>query len=48
MGETDKRQLQSEIMIHRNLTHENVVRFERFFEDSCNAYILLELCKNNV
>jgi len=25
-----------------------VVRFERFFEDQFNAYMLLELCANNV
>jgi len=24
-----------------------VVRFERFFEDNLNAYIILELCNNN-
>jgi len=41
-------QLQTEIKIHRTLKHINVVRFERFFEDSDNAYLLLELCTNNV
>eukprot|EP00605_Chrysophyceae_sp_TOSAG23-4_P002605 GSChrysophyteH1.ASY1.ANO1.2876.1 assembled CDS len=42
-----KQKLQTEIKIHRTLNHTNVVRFERFFEDSRNAYMLLELCANN-
>ena len=42
-----KQKLQSEIRIHRTLNHTNIVRFERFFEDSDNAYMLLELCANN-
>jgi serine/threonine protein kinase len=41
-------QLQTEIKIHRSLQHENVVRFDRFFEDKVNAYMKLELCHNNV
>ena len=41
-------QLQSEIKIHRTLRHVNVVRFERYFEDNTNVYMLLELCTNNV
>ena len=40
-------QLQSEIKIHRTLRHIHVVRFERYFEDSTNVYMLLELCTNN-
>lgn len=36
----------SEIKIHKNLKHENIVNFEHFFEDSDNVYILLELCQN--
>ncbi len=36
----------SEIKIHKSLKHENIVRFEHFFEDSENVYILLELCSN--
>ena len=40
-------QLQSEIKIHRTLRHVYVVRFERYFEDSTNVYMLLELCTNN-
>ena len=42
-----KQKLQTEIKIHRTLNHSNVVRFERFFEDNHNAYMLLELCANN-
>lgn len=37
----------SEVNIHRSLSHEYIVRFDRFFEDSLNAYIRLELCSNN-
>lgn len=36
----------SEIRIHRSLHHKNVVKFEHFFEDNDNVYILLELCHN--
>ena len=42
-----EQKLRSEIRIHRTLNHENIVRFERYFEDSANAYLLLELCMNN-
>ncbi len=41
-------QLQTEIKIHRTLQHPRVVRFEMFFEDRENVYILLELCTNHV
>jgi polo-like kinase 1 len=36
----------SEIKIHKALKHENIVKFEHFFEDPENVYILLELCEN--
>eukprot|EP00826_Nyctotherus_ovalis_P010374 TRINITY_DN12740_c0_g3_i1.p1 TRINITY_DN12740_c0_g3~~TRINITY_DN12740_c0_g3_i1.p1 ORF type:complete len:322 (+),score=99.48 TRINITY_DN12740_c0_g3_i1:403-1368(+) len=36
----------SEIRIHRSLHHPNVVKFEHFFEDKGNVYILLEMCQN--
>ena len=42
-----RQKLQSEIKIHRMLRHTNICRFERFFEDKANAYIVLELCSNN-
>lgn len=41
-----RQKLMSEIKIHRSLKHQNIVRFEHFFEDSENVYILLELCSN--
>jgi len=41
-------QLHTEISIHRELEHKHIVRFEHFFEDKKNAYILLELCHNRV
>ena len=41
-------QLQTEIKIHRTLRHTYVCKFERFFEDNTNVYIVLELCSNNV
>lgn len=36
----------SEIKLHRSLRHDNIVRFEHFFEDADNVYILMELCEN--
>ncbi|KAG7398444.1 Serine/threonine-protein kinase plk1 [Phytophthora boehmeriae] len=41
-----KQKFTSEIKIHKSLNHPQVVQFEHFFEDSENAYILLELCRN--
>ena len=41
-----RQKLMSEIKIHRSLNHPNIVKFEHFFEDSENVYILLELCTN--
>lgn len=41
-------QLQTEIKIHRMLKHSFIVKFERFFEDNTNVYMVLELCNNNV
>lgn len=41
-----KQKLVSEIKIHKNLSHQNVVKFEHVFEDKENVYILLELCNN--
>lgn len=40
-----KNKLKSEIKIHKSLAHQNIVKFEHYFEDSENVYILLELCK---
>jgi serine/threonine protein kinase len=41
-------QLQSEIKIHKVLDHENIVKFERCFEDPSYYYLLMELCHNQV
>jgi len=41
-----QRKLISEIQLHRNLDHRNIVRFERQFEDEKSVYILLECCSN--
>jgi len=41
-----QRKLVSEIQLHRDLSHPNIVRFERQFEDKKNVYILLECCAN--
>ena len=36
----------SEIKIHKSLKHNNIVKFEGYFEDNENVYLLLSLCKN--
>ena len=41
-----RQKLTSEIKIHRSLDHENVVKFDRYFEDKENVYILLDICHN--
>ena len=41
-----KQKLMSEIKIHRSVSHLHVVKFEHFFEDAENVYIILELCQN--
>ena len=41
-----RQKLMSEIKIHKSLNHPNIVKFEHFFEDTENVYILLELCTN--
>ena len=41
-----RQKLMSEIKIHRSLHHQNIVRFEHYFEDDANVYIMLELCTN--
>jgi polo-like kinase 1 len=41
-----RQKLMSEIKIHKSLHHPNIVKFEHFFEDTENVYILLELCTN--
>lgn len=41
-----RQKLTSEIKIHRALDHEGVVRFDRYFEDKDNVYIMLNICSN--
>jgi polo-like kinase 1 len=41
-----RQKFMSEIKIHKSLHHTNIVKFEGFFEDTENVYILLELCTN--
>ncbi|CCI47544.1 unnamed protein product [Albugo candida] len=41
-----KQKFASEIKIHRSLKHNHIVQFKHYFEDDQNAYILLELCRN--
>ncbi len=41
-----RQKLWNEIRLHRSLSHEHVVKFERFFEDDRNVYIILEICHN--
>jgi polo-like kinase 1 len=39
-----QQKLKSEIKIHSGLRHHHIVKFEKFFEDDENVYILLEVC----
>ena len=41
-----KQKLISEIKIHKSVNHPNIVKFEHYFEDANNVYILIELCHN--
>lgn len=41
-----KQKLFSEIRIHKNLIHRNIVKFDMVFEDELNVFIVLELCIN--
>ena len=42
--EKTKEKLLTEIKVHKKMSHKYIVGFEKFFEDSVNAYILLEMC----
>lgn len=42
-----KQKLMSEIKIHSSLNDEGVVKFQKYFEDKDNVYIMLELCPNS-
>lgn len=41
-----RQKLLGEIKIHRSLNHPRIVKFETFFEDKYNVYIVLEICPN--
>lgn len=41
-----KQRLKTEIRIQSKLTHPNVVKFEKCFEDSENLFVFYELCNN--
>eukprot|EP00937_MAST-01D_sp_MAST-1D-sp2_P002932 g2932.t1 len=41
-----KEKLHLEIKLHKDLNHRRVVKMKTWFEDSLNAYIVLELCPN--
>ncbi|MCQ2819403.1 MAG: protein kinase [archaeon] len=41
-----KNKLKSEIKIHQAMNHHNIVKFDHYFEDDDNVYMLLELCKS--
>jgi polo-like kinase 1 len=42
-----RQKLMTEIKIHKSLNHPGIVKFEHFFEDCENVFILLELCQNH-
>ena len=46
MKESTYSKLMREIKIHKSLSHQNIVKFYRDFDDDVNHYILLELCEN--
>ena len=39
--------LETEIKIHRSLSHPNIVKFKYHFEDEANIYIMMELCRGS-
>ena len=41
-----KQKLIKEIKIHKKLFHPNIMKFEHYFEDEKNVYVLFELCAN--
>uniref|UniRef100_A0A1A9WDJ5 polo kinase n=1 Tax=Glossina brevipalpis TaxID=37001 RepID=A0A1A9WDJ5_9MUSC len=46
MKYNQKEKMIQEIIIHRSLSHPNIVKFHDFFDDNYNIYVVLELCKN--
>lgn len=45
MKHNQKEKMSQEIVIHKTLSHRNIVEFLGFFDDPDNIYIVLELCK---
>lgn len=45
MKHNQKEKMSQEIVIHKTLSHRNIVEFLGFFDDPHNIYIVLELCK---
>jgi polo-like kinase 1 len=41
-------QLQTEIKIHRSISHRHVVKFNDVFEDKDNVYILMEVSPSSL
>ncbi|KAL3312000.1 Serine/threonine-protein kinase plk1 [Cichlidogyrus casuarinus] len=41
---SQKQKMKQEIMIHRDLSHDNIVQFHATFEDDKFIYIIIELC----
>ena len=42
----DKENLRREVLIHRHLRHENIIKFYDLFEDEGKIYIVIEYAKN--
>jgi serine/threonine protein kinase len=43
-----QQKLISEIKIHQNMSHPNIVLFKSVFEDDENVYMILEFCEEKV
>ena len=41
-----KKKLMNEINTHKMMSHENICKFEHYFEDSRHVYFLMELCSD--
>ena len=46
MSSVDKENLRREVLIHRKLSHSNIVKFYEVFEENKKIYLVLEYCKN--
>lgn len=41
-----KKKIKNEICIHKLFSHKNICKFEHYFEDQKNVYMLMELCSD--